>query len=276
VSSSKYYLPRDRRNDDLLCDVQSTAPRCKYMNVRELDRKLIKSSTLRVVKCGNILEKYEYAIPYFYNFGKSKVHEREAKEAVDGSRTDNIERARRKIKRLINSNVFQFGYHPIFVTYTFAENVTDVRIANRVFKEHHDRLRRRVVGRSLRYIAVPEFQKRGAVHYHVIYFDLPYIAGIKQIFAESWGKGFVQVKAISHVVNVGAYVSKYFQKQWHERKARGEKCYFSSVNLFQPETYHQEQAVDLLSKYGTVHAEHTQEFISEKYGLIKYTQLKIL
>lgn len=247
------------------------------MNIQKLDQKLIKSSRIRVIKCGNILEVYEYATPYFYNFGKT-ASSNEALDSpyVDASRRDNIERARRKIKRLINSNVFVFGYHPIFVTYTFAENVTSIRKANQAFKDHHDGLRRRIVGRSLRYLAVPELQKRGAVHYYVVYFDLPFISGIKDIFAEHWGHGFVQVKAIKHVRNVGAYVSKYFSKRWHERRAKNEKCYYSSLGLYQPETYHADEALDLLSKCGTIKTEHDEQFISEKYGVIRYRQLKIV
>jgi len=246
------------------------------MNIKALDKKLIKQSTIRVVKCGSIIEKYEYATPYFYNFGKtasSNVPEKET--GIDESRTDNIERARRKIKRLINSNVFVYGFHPIFVTYTFAENITNVRQANAFFKKHHDNLRRRIVGRSVRYLAVPEFQKRGAVHYHAVYFDLPFISGIKDIFASSWGQGYVQIKAVKHVKNIGAYVSKYFSKNWFERKDKGAKCYFSTDGLFQPETLHGIKALDFMEGAGIMTLEHEQTFFSDKYGQIHYQQLKL-
>jgi len=135
-----------------------------------------------------------------------------------------------------------------------------------------DELRRSIVGRSLRYLAVPELQKRGAIHYHVIYFDLPYIAGIKSIFAKSWGHGHVQIKAIRHVRNVGAYVSKYFSKQWAQSRLFGGKNYFSSEGLFQPEVY---RTLDILSNYETIVIEHEQEFFSKK-GKIVYSQLKVV
>lgn len=241
------------------------------MNVKELDRKLVRSSNVRIIKCGSIIEVYRYATPYIYNLGKTLSNNVSFGES-ERERFDNIDRARRKIKRLINSNVFAWGYKPIFVTYTFKENVQDTSFANQVFKEHHDRLRRNVVGRSLRYVAVPELQKRGAIHFHVVYFDLPYIAGIKQIFAESWGHGFVQVKAINHVNNVGAYISKYFQKQWLEHKQKGDKTYFSSCGLYQPEVF---RSLDILESFGSMEEEFTKEFLSEKYGLIKYSQYQL-
>jgi len=258
---------------EILDDFYSLFEPTPSLDIRAVDKKLVKTSDVRIVKCGRIVELYEYQTPYIYNLGKTKTNDSGTEESrFSGLRTDNIERSRRKIKRLINSNAFVWGYHPIFVTYTFKENVTDIKEANRIFKAHHQRLRLRHVGRSLRYLAVPELQKRGAIHYHVVYFDLPFISGIKTIFSESWGHGFVQIKAVKHVKNIGAYVSKYFSKQWFERKDKGAKCYFSSEGLYQPEVF---RSLDNLKSFGKMVTEHTQEFFSEKYGLIKYSQFKI-
>lgn len=243
------------------------------MNIQELDRSRIKSSNIKIIKCGNILELYEYETPYFYNHGTLRAVARiKEEDTPTAMRDDNIARAQRKIKRLVNSNSFVYGYHPIFITYTFARNCTDIREANRYFKQHIDELRRKIVGRSLRYLAVPEIQKRGAIHYHVIFFDLPYIVGIKSIFSASWGQGFIQVKAIEHVRNVGAYVSKYFGKQWAKSRILNTKSYFSSCGLYQPETYHN---LDILKEFDNIVIEHEQAFVSSKYGIISYTQLKI-
>jgi len=245
------------------------------MNIRALDKKLIKQSTVRLVKCGLVYEKYEYATPYFYNFGSTRSNDSVPEEDTPGAkRRDNIERARRKIKRLINSNAFVYGYKPIFVTYTFRDNVTNMREANATLKAHHDNLRKTIVGRCVRAVVVPELQKRGAIHYHAVYFDLPYITEIKKVFEKSWGAGFVQVKAVEHVINIGAYVSKYFSKQWHTHRTAGSKTYYSSLNLYQPETYHGEEALDIIDGCDTLLVEHKEEFFSEKFGTIKYTQFK--
>jgi len=242
------------------------------MNNYLLDKKLRKQSNVRIVKSGQTLEVYEYEIPYFYNWGTYGTKEIEETAIVGTKRIDNIARAQRQIKRLVNSNVFLYGYNPIFITYTFAENVQDISRANAEFKRHIDALRKRIVGRSLKYVCVPETQKRGAIHYHVVFFDLPYIEGIKKIFAESWGQGFVQVKAVKHVSNVGAYVSKYFGKQWASERKPKTKNFFSSEGLAQPEVF---RSLDILRSFDTIQEDFKQQFFSSKYGSITYTQYTI-
>ena len=53
-----------------------------------------------------------------------------------------------------------------FLTLTFAENVTDIDYANKKFSYYVDQVRR--VYKDFRYLCIPEFQKRGAVHYHLL------------------------------------------------------------------------------------------------------------
>lgn len=244
-----------------------------FLTARQLDRKLIKKSHYKVIKCGNIIEVYYYAEPYFYNFGKVRSNEDFIeKTEEDLPRIDNLTRAQRKIKRLVNSNAFVYGYKPIFATYTFKKNEDDIKTANFYFKRHIDDIRRRIVGRSVRYVAVPELQYRGAIHYHVVFFDLPYIPDIKTVFASSWGQGFVQIKAVEHVRNIGAYVSKYFSKLWHDKRVKGTKGYFSTEGLYQPEVY---RDIAILDKYDIVDLEFAQSFSSSKHGEIIYKQYKI-
>lgn len=253
-----------------------------YPTVRDIDRKLVKMSNVRIIKCGNIVELYEYAKPYIYNLGKGKQNESVSDEHEGrGARKDSIERARRKIKRLINSNVYVYGRNPIFVTYTFKGNVSSIREANRVFKSHIRDIRRDIVGRSVRYVGVPEIQGRRAEiygvsvwHFHVVFFDLPYIENIKEKFEKSWGAGWVQIKVIDHVRNVGAYVSKYFSKQWEIeiKQNKYQKAYYSTLNLFQPEVF---RNLTDLATFGNLDEEHSQMYPSEKYGSVLYKQFRI-
>lgn len=53
-----------------------------------------------------------------------------------------------------------------FITLTFAENVTDITEANKKFKYWVSQMKRRYP--YFKYIGVPEYQKRGAVHYHIL------------------------------------------------------------------------------------------------------------
>jgi hypothetical protein len=113
-----------------------------------------------------------------------------------------------------------------FLTLTFAENITDVKVANKEFKKGIKRLR--YLYPDLKYLAVIEFQERGAVHYHMLA-KLPFIKNSK--LAEIWGNGFVKIRQISHVDDVGRYVTKYMNKDLSDIRLQGLKAYNCSKNL---------------------------------------------
>jgi hypothetical protein len=57
-----------------------------------------------------------------------------------------------------------------FITLTFEDNVTDLTYCNNIFNEKMKYLRYHCqkMGIDFKYIGVPEFQKRGAIHYHIM------------------------------------------------------------------------------------------------------------
>ena len=60
-----------------------------------------------------------------------------------------------------NSNYFKS-----FVTLTFKANLSDINIANKIFQTWVRQVKR--VYPEFMYLGVPEYQKRGAVHYHIL------------------------------------------------------------------------------------------------------------
>lgn len=128
----------------------------------------------------------------------------------------------------------------IFLTLTFAENLTNIEIANNLFNKFIKRLRS--VKDDIRYIAVPEFQQRGAVHYHVLmsgkYFP-------KAQLEKIWGHGFIKLKSIKQVEKLGKYISKYLTKEMFDQ-LRGKKKFFTSRGIIKPTTLYSDDAV---SKY---------------------------
>ena len=139
------------------------------------------------------------------------------------------QRRRDKIRRLACSN-FNVEYAK-FLTLTFAENMTNIRECNVLFKNFIKRLKYNYKS-DLKYLAVIEFQQRGAVHYHVL-LDIPYIP--QEVLQELWGNGFVFINAINHVDNIGAYILKYITKDNNDVRLMGQKAYLCSRNLKQPE-----------------------------------------
>lgn len=140
-------------------------------------------------------------------------------------RHSSLRRTRARITRLINSNEDM----KTFITLTFKENITDLFEANEIFKKFIKRLKWQFP--KLKYLAVPEFQKRGAVHYHLL-INVDYIENEK--LAEIWGQGFVMINKVRHVNNLGLYISKYICKDLFDVRYFGMRKILCSKNLEQP------------------------------------------
>lgn len=115
----------------------------------------------------------------------------------------------RKIRDLINNN-FIGGQNELHLTLTYAENMTDTEQLYSDFKNFWKRYKYRF-GNDIDYLAVIEPQGRGAWHCHVL---IRHNNGEK-IYIPSkeleklWGQGFIKVKALNGVDNIGAYLSAY-------------------------------------------------------------------
>lgn len=237
-----------------------------------LDSRLVKRSKARIVVSGNIVEEYRYEREYLFNLAPSKARTAEndaPRRNTTDKRDDHILRARRMIRRLIDANVDGL---PIFVTYTFARNVRTLEEANPKFTAHVKELQRRYG--KVRYLCVPEFQKRGAVHYHVIYFNLPYIPKIKQVMNDLWPHGWSQVRAIRKVKRIGLYVAKYLQKGVDDRRTRGRKSYFTSRELIRPYEIREQEAVDNFVEHTNMTTEFEGAF-EGPFGSVRYYRHKI-
>lgn len=119
-----------------------------------------------------------------------------------------------------------------FITLTFKENITSHAIANKEFKKFIQRLRR-AYGQEFSYTAVIEYQKRGAIHYHCIFFNLPYIHYSE--FNKIWGLGFTDLQSLEKIGNVGFYITKCldYMMEDMDKKQEGQKFYLQSRNILQ-------------------------------------------
>ena len=138
-----------------------------------------------------------------------------------------------------------------FITLTFADNITDITEANKMFNSWRTNVKK--IKKDFKYLAVPEFQKRGAVHYHILS-----NLGIedKEIILKQqiktgkavkfddlydvkyWTKGFARVDFIKNdYKKIYSYICKYMTKDI-DNKLFGKKRYFYSQSLDKPfETY---------------------------------------
>lgn len=233
---------------------------------------MIQKTQKVVYVSGDIMEVYRYERPLYFN---RDVRERNVVRTFQSRRYDNLKKAQMLVRRIIFANANAYGCVPIFITFTFAENVKDVKTA---LKKWRDFLRRiRYEYGSLRYICVIEFQKRGAVHFHVLFFDLPYEIGIKNKWAKIWGHGFLQIKAVQNIRSIGAYVSKYLTKDFVDERLIRKKAYFCSRRLKRPQRYRRPESVAKV-----LHSVIIQERVLQYdlqthfYGRVQYSQFKIL
>lgn len=253
---------------------------------------MIERVTHKMVRAGDIIEFYEYSKGYLkgyeltYNEKINLGRTKEKSENYKENRKQVLQRAKKNLRRLINANVGQYGKENIakFVTLTFADNVTDINMANYEFKKFIQRLNYYCFGTKkseLKYTCVIEFQKRGAIHYHVIFYNLPFTKS--NILESIWQNGFIKINKIDDVTNVGAYVSEYLGQaekgQGHDiddDRLEGKKSYFSSRGLYKPTEITDKKIVEQVSSALPIeYLTYSTIFENENLGNIIYKQYNL-
>jgi hypothetical protein len=112
----------------------------------------------------------------------------------------------RKIRDLINTN-FTGTQNELHITLTYAENMTDTKRLLTDFDAFWKRYKRKY-GQA-EYMSVIEPQGRGAWHCHLLIRNLDPIYIPADQLAEMWGHGFIKIKSLKDVDNIGAYLSAY-------------------------------------------------------------------
>lgn len=239
---------------------------------------MINSYSRKIVISGNILEIYSYDKPVIEGYtndhlknkttGRASAADEEDKEL---NREKVMNRAKRDLRRLINSNAHTYGCKSKFVTLTFKENIIDLDIANYEFKKFIKRLNYNL-GFKVLYSVVVEFQKRGAIHYHMVIYNVPYIAN--KALKEIWGNGFVKINNIENVNNVGAYVVKYMTKETDGRLL-GRKSYFNSKGLKKSVELKNESEVESIRRTLNPNNKVYSNTYENEYSTLTYEQYNL-
>lgn len=162
------------------------------------------------------------------------------------------------LHRTLTNLIDYIEFNPIwtsFITLTFKDNVTDLDIANYEFRKYTQKVKR--VFKDFKYIGVPEFQKRGAVHYHILtnleiggdliplreskktfnkekqtyynleYYDLPY-------WINGFSSAFDIINETDSNFNLALYMTKYLFKDIDNR-LWGRQKILKSQGLKKPE-----------------------------------------
>lgn len=117
----------------------------------------------------------------------------------------------KKIRYLINNN-FEGKPNELHCTLTYRENMTDTKRLYTDLDKFIKRLKYKYKGKTtIDYLNVVEPQGRGAWHCHLLlrFNDLDAIFIENEVLRDLWGHGFVTVKSLKDIDNIGAYLSAY-------------------------------------------------------------------
>lgn len=211
----------------------------------------------KIIKCGDYVQVY-----FFKNYSwrkksnleklddeddlvkKSNINRLGEKNYVEFR---NVQRAKFKLQRLVKANEEVFK---TFITLTFEENEKDIKKANKKFNYWVSNIRK--LKKDFKYVCVPEYQKRGAVHYHLMtnieITDNKIILSqekrvkktkkLKRLYdVRYWNQGYSSVFDLKDIDNTTAYITKYMTKDVDNRLFGSRKYHFSR-NLIQPKEYY--------------------------------------
>jgi len=184
------------------------------------------------------------------------------KNAKGSKREYSVTRAKDRLYKLVEANIGRHGkYQPIFFTLTSRDQCTEYKQSNRKIKEHIRRLNR-YTNSKIKYLAVPELHKSGAIHYHGVFFNLPFI-DIQYYHNYLWGYGHVDLQVSRDIKSMGAYMAKYLTKDFQVNTPLHTKTYFTSRGLLSPT-----EEFTVQEPQGTLYELET--FINTSFVKIKY------
>lgn len=204
---------------------------------------------VRVINCNNIkeviyIDKTSNNLKNYKRINNNMILNIATGEIIDVNksvtRQDNIKSLRETIKRLrrlINAN-FDGADNELFITFTYAENMTDYKRLYKDYDLFYKKLKWRYKEIDFRYISVIEPQNRGAWHIHLLLKALnkDYMFIDNSVIADIWGQGFCKTQRLDGVDNVGAYLSAYLTNIIDEqgKKKKGERLYLypAGVNIY--------------------------------------------
>lgn len=239
----------------------------------------------KIIYSGDIIEVFDYEKGYLKGYEIKESNNTQGRkkdfksEDYDIHRKQVLSRAKSTLRRLINSNHKQYGnqFTSKFLTLTFGDNVTDLDHAHYEFEKFIKRLNYLIFNSkksNIKYNAVVEFQERGAIHYHIIIYNIPYTR--QNVIQETWGNGYVWINKIEHVDNVGAYITEYMGKDIQDDRLEGRKSYFSSRGLFKPVVITDKKIVETVAAaLPSEYLKHTSSFENEYLGKINYKQFNL-
>lgn len=213
-----------------------------------ITRTILKRFSIKIIDCGDFIGTYTYEedktirpLPAFkertedYDYDYEESEDIKLKEILP----KNVLRSKLACQRLAKANYEAWS---TFITLTYADNFDNVKEANKNLASFLRQVKRHKT--DLKYLAIPEFQKRGAIHYHLLtnieIDDKKLITSQKNNnyfkHIKYWNYGFTKVDKIKgDIKKIIGYISKYMTKDIDNRLF-SQRRFLYSQNLKRPIT----------------------------------------
>lgn len=160
-----------------------------------------------------------------------QIKQRQAK------RRDNARRTSMDFRRLISANLGE-SVSPLFITLTYPKQYISIDKGHNDFNTFARNMRHKF-GDSIRYVAVPEWQKNGTLHFHALYWGLQNEVLVSQerqtrMVASMWGQGFIDLTLTDGDIKLAFYMAKYMQKAIFDDRLLNKKAFVCSRNCIRP------------------------------------------
>lgn len=198
----------------------------------------------RILQAGNQLEIYSYTKDYVpprkRDYGRNKRRKREnakGSAVVSFRRARSVQRAKKGFFSIVATNL-QGTETVTFCTLTCYESLP-LRVGYEALKLFFRKIKKKGGNESIRYIAVPEWQKRGSLHFHVLIWGID--EGIikkernTRNFQRCWGRGYADLRiARNNNLAIAGYMAKYLVKGLTDSRLSNNRAYSCSHNIKRP------------------------------------------
>lgn len=190
---------------------------------------------VKIIQSGNTYEIYKYEKEPPIPNRKGTKRPRDGQRRPRKRTGLNLERTRKNFVRIVRSNLTGTEC-PSLITLTMRD-IVSIDLAYSCLTSFNNCLRKQF-GKDFRYVAVPEFQKRGAVHFHILYWGLP-IEIIEnerrnRTLQNIWSLGYVDCLPTDGSPKLAGYLAKYMSKSMSDDRIIGQKAYSCSRNVMRP------------------------------------------
>jgi len=227
-----------------------------------LDSKVNRVYYVKNVYYGSYCDTYDYrTVKVSFKSNRGDYKKKKQSKKSDFS----VYRARERVYRIVRANEERqkkSKRKSVFFTLTTKDQITSHKQSNAKIKGFIRRLNH-YLGYKVKYIIVPELHKSNAIHYHGVFFNLPFIP-VRVFSRDIWTHGYTDIQLPRKIRNVASYISKYLTKDFQANTPKNTKTYFCSRGLKLPQE-------DFTDRYPEDILSTDEVSIHQQYLKIKHT-----